>query len=125
MQWLISPYVNQPAEFLNAESEFPCRPQWNPDGSRFVCIGDGVHAVFDGNTGDYLFALQDEVGLDAHPQWTHDGKFILNVDIGDGGNTFSIGMWDAKTGRRTDLPMKTGFPFSVSPDSTRIAYVDV
>jgi WD40 repeat protein len=123
-RWIIAPYINQPAEFQNAESENPCRPQWSSDGSRFVCIGDGIQAIFDGATGNHLFDLKDEVGLDAHPQWTNDGKYIANVDTGEGGNSYAIKIWNANNGEVSNLPTKSGFPYSISPDSTRVAYVE-
>ncbi len=123
-RWLIDPYVNQPVDFTNVDPSVPCRPQWNPKGSRFVCLGAGIQAVFDGATGQHLLDLEDEYGQDAYSEWTRDGKYILTVDVGDGGNTYEIKVWDAETGRKANLPKRAGLPFSVSPDGTKIAYID-
>jgi WD40 repeat protein len=119
--WLITPYKR--GSVPNPNGQYPCRPQWNTDGSRFVCIGDGIQAIFDGLTGKHLLDLEDEVSGDAHPQWTRNGRYILNVDVGDG-YLSPITVWDATNGQEVELPFIGGFPYSASPDVTRIAYIE-
>jgi WD40 repeat protein len=116
LRWIASPYVQ-------TYVDWPCQPQWNGDGTRFVCIGNNVQAIFDGDSGKHLFDLKDELSRDAHPQWTHDGKYILNVDVGDGGNALEINAWDAMNGQKLKFPLLKGLPFTIHPNSNWIAYV--
>lgn len=125
VRWIISPYSQQAPEFALQDLDYPCQPHWNPDGSQFECIGYGIHAIFDGATGQHLFDLQDEVSIISHSAWTRDGNYIVNEELNQGDNTFLIKIWNASNGQQAPLPVKTGFPFSVSPDSKWIAYVDI
>jgi WD40 repeat protein len=124
IRWIIAPYQDLPLGYRDMSLSIPCEPKWNNDGNRFVCIGDTVNAVFDGNTGEQLFDLADEEAIGAYPQWSSDGRYILNVDMGDGGQTDEIEVWDASNGHKLELPKQYGVPFALSPDSSRLAVVN-
>jgi WD40 repeat protein len=103
-------------------NEGGCKIVWNSDGTRFLF--SLMDAIYDGATGAQVVTSAVIYAHDSVAKWTTDGKYIFDMELGDGGPNDVLFVWDTTTGNLIDIPLKKvhEVAFDPNPDGERLAY---